>query len=186
MAEKYRPNNHITYIILSVVILFTPGCSISNENSFSELKTVSFVNPQRYMGKWYEIASFPQSFQKDCVATTATYSLRKDGDIDVLNECRLKSFDGQLKSANGKAVIVDSKTNSKLKVSFFWPFYGKYWIIDLGENYEYAVVGHPNRNYLWILSRTKKLDSDKYQKIIDRIKSMEFNISLLNRTAQPE
>lgn len=146
---------------------------------------MGFVDPKLYIGKWYEIASFPQSFQKGCVATSATYTLRDDGDIDVLNECRLNSFDGQPKSAKGKAKIVDKKTNSKLKVTFFWPFYGQYWIIDLGTNYEYAVVGHPSRNYLWILSRTKKLDPVLLKKIIERIKAMQFDVTRLNMTPQP-
>lgn len=149
------------------------------------LETVPRVEINRYLGKWYEIASFYQSFQKDCVASTATYSLRDDGSIDVLNECRLKTFDGKLKTAKGKAVVTDTKTNSKLKVSFFWPFYGKYWIIDLGSNYEYAVVSHPSRNYLWILSRTPTLDKITLDEILSRLEQKHFDLSKLNMTPQP-
>jgi len=166
--------------------LFVSGCSMFGNKKFKELNTVSYVDPKLYVGRWYEIASFPQRFQKGCVATLATYTLREDGDIDVLNECRLNSFDGEAKSAKGKAVIVDKQTNSKLKVTFFWPFYGKYWIVDLGKNYEFAVVGHPNRDYLWILSRTKKLDEQLYRQITSRLQEMEFDISKLNRTPQPD
>lgn len=172
-------------ILFLVTILFT-GC-VSNQNSqLPELKTVGFVDPKLYIGNWYEIASFPQWFQKNCVATTATYSLQEDGDIDVLNECRLKTLDGEYKSAHGFAKVVDKNTNAKLKVTFFWPFYGQYWIIDLGEKYEYAVVGHPNREYLWILSRTPKMDEKKLQAIIKRIELQGFDISRLNRTLQPD
>lgn len=150
------------------------------------LETVPSVDLNRYLGTWYEIASYYQKFQKDCVATKATYTLKKNGDIDVLNECRLLTFDGELKTANGTAKIVDKKTNAKLKVSFFWPFYGKYWIIDLGPNYEYAVVGHPNRKYLWILSRSPSLDQATLDGIRSRIAEKGFDLSKLNMTPQPK
>jgi apolipoprotein D and lipocalin family protein len=84
----------------------------------------------------------------------ATYTIRGDGDIDVLNRCRKDSLDGKEKSALGRAKVVDRTTNAKLEVSFFRPFWGDYWIIDLDADYRYAVVGHPGREYLWILSRT--------------------------------
>lgn len=171
------------FIFFTVMI---SGCSSLFGDKYRDLKTVSYVDPKLYVGKWYEIASFPQWFQKGCVATTANYSLREDGDIDVLNECRLNSFEGEEKKAKGKAVIVDKETNSKLKVSFFWPFYGKYWIIDLAKNYEYAVVGHPNRKYLWILSRSKNMDQKLYSEITDRVQKMEFDISRLQKTPQPQ
>jgi apolipoprotein D and lipocalin family protein len=116
-----------------------------------ELRTVSRVELRQYVGTWYDIASFPQRFQRGCTDTTATYTIRADGEIDVLNRCRKGSLDGKEESAQGRARVVDRSTNAKLKVSFFRPFWGDYWIIDLGANYEYAVVGHPSRDYLWIL-----------------------------------
>lgn len=152
------------------------------------LDTVQSVELPRYLGTWYEIASFPQSFQKGCVGTTATYSQRQNGDIDVLNQCRLNTLDGKLKTAHGVAKVVDKTTNAKLKVSFFWPFYGKYWIIDLGQgqDYDYAVVGHPNRKYLWILSRTPKMDPAKYDAIVARVREQGFDPSRLKMTLQAE
>lgn len=154
-------------------------------NEDAPLNTVKYVELSRYVGKWYEIASFYQRFQKDCVASTANYTLREDGDIDVLNECRIKSFDGKIKQAKGKAKVEDKTSNAKLKVSFFWPFWGKYWIIDLGENYEYAVVGHPNRKYLWILSRTPKMEETTFNAILERLKEQHYDLSKLNKTPQP-
>jgi apolipoprotein D and lipocalin family protein len=118
------------------------------------LPTVEAVALERYLGTWYEIASFPQSFQRGCTFTTATYTLRDDGDIDVLNFCRKGSIDGEEKSALGRARVVERKTNAKLEVSFFRPFWGDYWIIDLDPEYRTAIVGHPSRDYLWLLSRT--------------------------------
>jgi apolipoprotein D and lipocalin family protein len=168
-------------IMFGLVLMFTSISSASTK----ELTTVSHVDVQKYMGTWYEIASFPQRFQKGCTASKATYTLRSDGDVDVLNECRLNSMDGKLKQARAKAWVVDSTTNSKLKVRFFWPFTGKYWIIDLGEKYDYAVVGHPNRKYLWILSRTPKMSDELYNSILTRIQEKGYDLTPLQKTLQP-
>jgi apolipoprotein D and lipocalin family protein len=150
------------------------------------LKTVERVDLQRYLGTWYEIAAFPQRFQKGCQATTATYSLEAPGeDIRVVNRCRIDALDGPEKVAIGRARVVDTQTNAKLKVSFFRPFWGAYWIIDLGENYEFAVVGHPGRDYLWILSRTPQLDEAVYQGILERLQAQGYELSRLVRTVQP-
>jgi len=104
--------------------------------------------------------------------------------MEVLNECYKGSFNGRLRNAKGKAWVVDSTTNAKLKVSFFWPFSGAYWIIDLGKNYEYAVVGHPDRKYLWILSRTKKMDGALYEEILNRLRAEEYDTSKLIKSVQ--
>ncbi len=146
------------------------------------LETVSHVDLARYVGTWFEIASFPQKFQRGCVATTATYTIRKDGDIDVLNRCRKDSLDGEEKSALGRARVVDRATNAKLEVSFFRPFWGDYWIVDLGADYEYAVVGHPSRDYLWILCRTPTMPEATYEGILARLKSQGYDPSRLKRT----
>ncbi len=148
------------------------------------LQTVAHVDLQRYLGTWYEIANYPQSFQRNCNATTATYSARDDGDIDVLNRCRKGSLDGPEDSAHGRARVVDRTTNAKLEVSFFRPFWGDYWVIELGAGYEYAVVGHPSRDYLWILSRTPTLPADVYDGIVARLKAMGYETERLVRTAQ--
>ena len=150
-----------------------------------ELTTVPHVNLERYLGRWYEIASIPQSFQKGCTATRATYSAREDGSIDVLNECNLETVDGRLKQAHGRAKVVDRESNSKLKVTFFWPFYGDYWIVDLGPDYEYAAVGAPNREYLWILSRGTTLDESTYSQILSKMSDKGFDVSRLVKQIQP-
>ena len=149
------------------------------------LRTVPRVELDRYMGVWYEIASFPQRFQKGCAASMATYSLRSGGKVAVLNQCRNETLDGKLRSAKGTAWVVNKTTNAKLKVRFFWPFSGDYWIIDLGPDYEYAVVGHPKRTYLWILSRKPQMDSATYDGILQRLKDQKYDISRLKRTLQP-
>jgi apolipoprotein D and lipocalin family protein len=149
------------------------------------LRTVAEVDLNRYLGSWYEIASFPQSFQAGCTGSTATYSSRDDGEIDVLNRCFLERLDGEEKTANGRARVVDEKTRAKLEVSFFRPFWGDYWIVDLAPDYSYAVVGHPSRDYLWILSRSATMDPATYQGILDRLKAQGYELDRLQRTLQP-
>ena len=160
------------------------GCSASTTKRLRlpPLETVVHVDLARYVGTWYEIASFPQSFQKGCVATTATYTIRADGDLDVLNPCRKDALDGPEKSALGRARVVDGATNAKLEVSFFRPFWGDYWIVDLGADYDYAVVGHPGRDYLWILSRTPTMPEATYEGILARLKTQGYDTSRLKRT----
>ena len=149
------------------------------------LQTVAKVELSRYTGTWFEIASYPQRFQKGCTGTTATYTLRDDGEIGVINRCRKGSLGGEEDSAEGRARVVDATTNAKLEVTFFWPFWGDYWIIDLGESYEYAVVGHPGRDYLWILSRTPTMDDTVYQGILDRLQAKGYSLDRLQKTLQP-
>ncbi len=148
----------------------------------SPLGVVPHVDLKKYLGKWYEIAHLPAKFQEGCSETTATYTLTKEGTVSVLNECKK---DGKTKRAKGKAKVVDKATGAKLKVTFFWPFYGNYWIIKLGNNYEYAVVGTPDRKYLWILSRTPQMDGRLFSEIIDFAQSKGFDMGRLMRTNQP-
>ncbi|HOW87012.1 MAG TPA: lipocalin family protein [Candidatus Aminicenantes bacterium] len=149
------------------------------------LEVVPRVDVRRYLGTWYEIATIPQRFQKGCVGVTAHYSLRKDGAIDVVNVCRKKTLDGKVRSIRGKAWIVDTTTNAKLKVRFFWPFAGAYWIIELDPDYRWAVVGHPSRTYYWILSRTPRMDPAVYDDLIRRAAAKGYDISRIKRTLQP-
>lgn len=142
------------------------------------LEVVPHVELDKYLGKWYEIAHLPFRFEDDCTDITATYSLSK-GNISVLNECLR---DGKLKQAKGKAKVVDKNSGSKLKVSFFGPFYADYWIIDLGKEYDYAVVGTPNRKYLWILSRTPQMDDQLFSQLIESVKSKGFDVDKLIKT----
>jgi apolipoprotein D and lipocalin family protein len=150
----------------------------------SELKTVDHVDIERYMGTWYEIAKFPQRFEDGLVGITATYSLLPNGKVRVLNSRYVGDFNGKLKTAKGKAWVVDKKTNAKLKVSFFWPFAGDYWIIELGKDYEYAVVSEESRRYMWILSRTPKMDERIYEEILERLKRNGFDISIIELNPQ--
>ena len=171
-------NKLFLYTIIFMSLLLS-SCKTMDRNNMKPLETVNFVNINRYIGEWYEIARYEHRFQKGCVGSKATYSLRDDGKITVVNECFEKSFSDNIRSAKGKAWVVDKQSNAKLKVSFFWPFSGDYWVIDLGENYEYAVVGHPGRKYLWILSRTPEMDENVYNEILARLENQDYDTTKL-------
>jgi apolipoprotein D and lipocalin family protein len=147
-----------------------------------ELPTVQEIDLKKYCGTWYEIASIPNRFQKNCFATTATYELRENGDLTVVNKCNKGRLDGDESVATGKAWV--SIPPAKLRVQFFWPFSGKYWILDLGKEYEYAIVGEPDKKYLWILSRKPKMDEKLYSALTEKIKSWGYDLSKLQKTPQ--
>lgn len=148
------------------------------------LETVPFVDLNKFAGKWHEIAAYPQRFQKGCHCTTAEYTPTDKGYIIVENRCNKDSINGRESYIKGKAFIDENTGNSKLKVQFFWPFKGKYWIIDLADDYSYAVVSHPNRDYLWILCRTPKMEEKIYQEILTRLQSKGFDLSKIQITIQ--
>ena len=171
-------------ILLITLLTFTAFAAVALEGRKDELEVVQSVDLSRYVGRWYEISRLPNSFQKKCAdMVKANYKLRADGKIEVINRCRKAS--GDYATAKGKAKIVDKKTNAKLKVTFFWPFYGDYWILDLGPNYEYAVVGEPGRKYLWILSRSPRMDEALYQQLLGKMAAQGFKTEMMIRTSQP-
>jgi len=173
--------NLVVHILIPMALL---GCASLKEPSVPPLEVVPYVDLKRYIGTWYEIARFPHRFQEGCVGSNATYTLLEDGKIGVLNQCHKGSLNGEISSVQGKAWVTDTKTNAKLKVRFFWPFTGDYWIIDLEENYEYAVVGHPNRQYLWILSRTPEMDEALYDRILKKLRYQFYDVTRLIKTPQ--
>ena len=148
------------------------------------LRVVPSVDFARYEGKWYEIAHLPAWFQKDCVSdTTATYTRRPDSKITVLNQCR--KADGKMKTATGTAKVASGKEpNTKLKVTFFWPFYSDYWIIDLDPEYRWAVIGEPKRQHFWILSRTPQIPPALYSRVLERARAQGYDLSRLVVTRQ--
>jgi apolipoprotein D and lipocalin family protein len=152
------------------------------KDTYAPLPVAQYVDLDKYAGKWYEIARMPAPFEKECYATTATYTVNKDGTVHVLNTCHKQSTQGRLKKATAKAYVVDPVSNAKLKVQFFWPFTGDYWILDIGDQYEYAVVGEPSRKYLWVLSRTPDLDKHILNGILEKAKAQGFNTSKLIHT----
>ena len=156
------------------------GCVGSLHAETVPVRSVQAVDLNRYVGKWYEIASFPMFFQRKCIAdTTAEYAFRPDGDIAVVNRCRTEDgFD----EAVGKAWAVEGTGNAQLKVSFFWPFRSDYWILGLDDGYQWAVVGNPNRKYLWVLSRTPQLPKEQLNQALEAAAKQGFDLADLKYT----
>jgi len=151
-----------------------------------ELETVKSVDLEKYIGFWYEIASFPASFQKGCRCSTAEYQFVPGKKyIRVINKClKLTARGSKMSVAKGKAFPVKGSGNARLKVQFFWPFKGDYYIIDLADDYRYVVVGHPGRDYLWILSREPYMTNDTYTRLVEIIKGKGFDVARLQKTEQ--
>jgi len=167
-----------TLFLASILPALCPARAATGE-SLPAPVPVARVDLERYTGLWYEIAKIPNRFQKQCAGgTTASYTLRADGKIDVVNRCR--NHDGDMTEARGVAEIVDKETRARLRVSFvsflgFRPFWGDYWILALGESYEYAFVGTPDRKYGWILSRTPTLPPQTIQTIFDAVRAQGYD-----------
>jgi lipocalin len=147
------------------------------------LELVKNVDLQRYTGKWYEIIRLPNSFEKGLECITATYTLKSNGKIEVFNQ-GLKISSQKWSNIKGFAKIPDPEQPAKLRVTFFWPFFGDYQIIALDDNYQYALVGSPNRKYLWILSRTPQLDENIIQKLLATAQKQGFDVTPIIRTPQ--
>ncbi len=173
----------LTSFLFTVVAFI--GCATTKVNS-AELQTVPHVDLNRYLGTWYEVAKYPNSFQKGCSCAVANYRLDGD-DIEVVNRCTKP--DGSEKKVTGRAWIVDQSTRAKLKVSFLpgWIRWtgigtGDYWIIDLDPDYKYAVVSEPSREYLWILARERKMETTVYNGILSRLTEKGFDVSKLEKS----
>jgi apolipoprotein D and lipocalin family protein len=168
----------------SVMTLRLAGCLASTVllascASLPPPATVPSVDLARYSGDWYEIESFPAWFQRGCAGTKASYTPAPDGRIRVVNTCTR----GQKSvSIEGVARVVPESNNSKLKVRFFWPFEGDYWILELDPAYRWAAVGHPNRQYLWILARDPQLDPAELAGIRAKLAAKGYDINRLRRT----
>ena len=155
-----------------------------SSNPKKELLTVKKVNLQRYTGRWYEIARFPNRFEKGLICVTANYKLKENGKIEVINKGRPEKDIKRIKIAKGTAWVPNKNFPGQLKVRFFWPFSGNYYIIMLDKDYQYVLVGDPSRKYLWILSRTKILSEDIYSKLLKIAKENGFDTHKLTKIKQ--
>lgn len=178
--------------ILSLLLLSASPAQAAGQaaDGAKPLATIPSLDVKRYMGTWYEIAKFPNEFQKKCVGfTTATYSLREDGRVNVLNRCR--GADGSTDDASGVARQLGGATSPKLEVRFapaivsWLPMvWGDYWVIDLDPDYQLAAVSEPTREYLWILSRTPTVPPAAYAALLERLAYQGFDLSRLTTTPQ--
>lgn len=177
-------------ISITILVIITSISAIAQSKKATELTTVPKLDLSRYAGKWFEIARYPNKFQKQCVGnTTATYSLKGEGKLEVLNECLER--DGKTSSAKAAGKIADKTTNAKLKVRFAPSFisflsfvWADYWVIDLAKDYSYAVVGTPERDYFWILSRQPEMKESVFQEILRKAESKGFDPNRVVKTPQ--
>jgi apolipoprotein D and lipocalin family protein len=170
---------------LGTLVWGLQGCGTLQQPDYADLPTVDYVDLDRFLGRWYEIARYPNDFEQGCAGVTADYSLRSDGQIRVVNTCRTPK--GRVTDRiEGTARVDDRTTNAKLKVSFFWPFSGPYWIIDLDPDYRHAVIGEPSRRFFWILSRTPAMDSETLDAILDKMPGWFYDPDRLYYVPQVE
>lgn len=181
---------HSAFSILFGSMLLAFSTTTFSQTADTPVKTIASLDVPRYMGTWYEIAKFPNWFQKKCVSNTqAVYSIRPDGNLKVLNSC--KTADGEISQAEGTARQEGSKDSPKLEVRFapewlsFLPMvWGEYWVIDLDAQYQVAAVSDSKREYLWVLSRTPQLDKKTYDELLLRLRGQQFDTRKLETTQQ--
>ncbi len=176
--------------ILGFLLIFIGASQVSAQQADQTVKTIAALDVPRYLGTWYEIAKFPNWFQKKCVGNTkAVYTAKLDGNLRVLNSC--KTANGETSEAEGAARQIGAKDSPRLEVRFapewlsFLPLvWGDYWVIDLDPQYQVAAVSDPRREYLWVLSRTPQLDPKVYDDLLLRLKQQQFDVRKLELTSQ--
>jgi apolipoprotein D and lipocalin family protein len=171
----------IFILILNICAVLISTFSISS--AFAEenkkLEAVSNLELQKFQGVWYEIAHNPWFPENNCFSMIADYKLLENNEIEVTNICRKYGFDGEISKITGKAWLVDPTIKSKWEVQFIWPFTLDYWVIDLQEDYKYAVIGEPDKENIWILSRKPIMKKSLLVKIIKKTEMKGYDLSNL-------
>ena len=170
---------HVVLVLLVSALALVVGCG-----SNAPLPVATNVDLSSFQGKWYEIAKLPRMTENDCYGTTAFYALGGNGSLSLVNQCNVGSSLGPVLTSAMTASVPDPTVPAKMALQV-GGYTGDYWILEVGPNYEYAVVGHPSRLYFWILGRTPTLDSETLQGILSRAEQNQFNTSQLEYTPQP-
>ena len=189
-ASSFTPSPTLRQLALSLALLSPFAASAQTSAPPEPLQTIARLDVGRYLGTWYEIAKYPNRFQRQCVAdTSALYRLRDDGQLDVINRCR--QANGEVAEAVGRARQDGPADSPKLKVRFapawlsWLPMvWGNYWVIDLDTDYQLVAVSEPSREYLWVLSRTPTVEAGAYQALLGRLREKGFDLTRLEPTAQ--
>jgi apolipoprotein D and lipocalin family protein len=185
MMEGKMKNRNMAYVVVGSFLFCIAlcGCAPSKEMSTESIPAAKQFSVPRYLGTWYEIVRMPHWFENGLEKTTATYTMRKDGDIDVLNR-GWNVEKSEWKDANGKAWVSDPSKGAWLRVRFFWPFSSDYKVIALDTlNYSYSMVTSGTKDYLWILSRTPQMQEPVYQQLIQQAKDFGFDVSTLHKVS---
>jgi len=170
----------LIYLLIVILVLF----SCKTQKSMIDKTVVKELDIERYLGTWYEIARYDHSFESGLVGVTADYSMRKDGKIKVVNSGYKNNLDGKFSQAIGKAKIPNQEITSKLKVSFFWFFYADYFVLEIDNDYKWAVIGSSSDKYLWILSRTPKIKEELYYNLLKKISDRGYDVNKLIKVVQ--
>lgn len=181
---KIKKSLHFAIIGIIFITIGNSLISCKMQKSKIDKTVVKQLDIEKYLGTWYEIARYDHSFERGLVGVKANYSMRNDGKIKVLNSGYKGSLEGEISQVIGKAKIPDPNIPAKLKVSFFWIFYGDYFVIELDDNYQWAVIGSSSDNYLWILSRSPQMNEDLYAELLNKLKKRGYNVSNLIKVAQ--
>lgn len=168
-----------------ILALALAGCASGPSGNAAVPQPAKAVDLERYLGRWYELARYEHRFERGCEGVTAQYSKRPDGMIAVLNTCRDGAPDGKARAAEGRAKVVEGSDGAKLKVSFFGPFFGDYWVLDRADDYSWAIVGEPSGKYLWILSRDPTPGEAVIAGHIARAAALGYDTALIRRVQQP-
>ena len=183
---KVRRRDVARVLLAMILLTGTVACQGPQPES-APLATVPAIDLDRYTGRWYEIAKIPNRFQRQCISdTSANYARNTGGTIAVVNRCR--TGDGQFVEAHALARVPDTTSSAKLEVSFFsllgWrPVWGDYWVLAIGPDYDYAVVGEPGRRYGWILARTAALPGATRDRINARLRELGYRPELFENSA---
>lgn len=177
-----KTNKKILIVLLSLGILLNISCK--TQDSMIDKTVVKNLELKKYLGTWYELARYDHSFERNLVGVSANYSMREDGMIKVVNAGFKKTLDGKPSEAIGKAKIPDLAIPSKLKVSFFWIFYGDYYVLELDKDYQWALIGSESDDFLWILSRTPQMDETLYQSLLDKLTARGYDTTKLIEVPQ--
>lgn len=189
-ALCFIPSSRLRQLAFALALLSPFAAPAQTSTPPEPLQTIERLDVGRYLGTWYEIAKYPNRFQRQCVAdTSALYRLRDDGQLDVINRCRTAG--GETAEAVGRARQNGPADAPRLEVRFapawlaWLPMvWGNYWVIDLDPGYQLAAVSEPNREYLWILSRTPTVDAAAYEALLGRLRAKGFDGAKLERTAR--
>jgi len=162
------------FLIVALSVAWLAGCAVNPvyRQSSAPLPVAS-LDMDRYLGLWHEQARLPNSFEDGCVYVTAEYGLRPDGLISVRNSCR--EADGGGEVANGRARVVGAPGEGKLKVSFFGPFWGDYWVLERADDYAWSLVGEPGGRYFWVLTRAERISADERAEFERRIAALGYD-----------
>ncbi|MDP4219861.1 MAG: lipocalin family protein [Bacteroidota bacterium] len=171
-------HNHLIIALLGAISFW--GCTSTK----GDLAVVKSVDIQKYCGRWYEIMRLPNSFESGLICVTANYSIKENGDIKVVNSGHKINEVSTIKTATGTAWVPNADEPTKLKVRFFWPFSGNYWIIALDPDYKFAMIGDPSRDYLWILARDKTLSEETIAGLLAQAKGQGFDVAKVERIPQ--